>query len=528
MIFVVKNMLIMKKASIFLFQFFVLYTYAQPAIEWQKSLGGSNLESAYSIQQTSDGGYIVCGTSESNDGDLTVNKGGRDGWVIKLNSLGDIQWQKSYGGSDIDNFDSVYQLTDGTYIISGTSYSNNGDLSGNHGSADMWILNLDANGDILWQKLYGGSEFDGAPSIQQTMDGGYIVAAYAYSTDGDVTQNLGNCDYWILKLNSTGNILWQKSYGGSDVEIPTSIQQTADGGYVVAGETFSNDGDIIGFKGESDYWVVKLDSNGNFEWQSTLGGSGIEYPDKIQQTDDGGFIVSGYAFSNDGDVVGNHGASDYWVVKLSSTGDIQWKKALGGSSNEYNGSIHQTSDGGYIVTSYSYSNDGDVFGNHGSTDAWVVRLNNSGVIQWQKSIGGTNSDAAWRIYQTSDGGYITAGFSDSNDGDVSGNNGSYDMWIVKLSNDILSVPDTNNIVSQIQHFFNPRTESIELNMSNLPQGNYNFNITNSAGQIILSNEKFISQLQEKVSFNMEKFVSGIYFVQIFGSKFQYKNKFLRK
>ncbi len=431
------------------------YTYAQSEIQWQTSIGGSDRDLAYSIQQTNDGGYIVGGSTKSSDGDVTNNHGNGDVWLVKLNEIGEIQWQHSYGGSETEFPSSVEQTIDGGYVVSSHSYSNNGDVSGNHGDMDVWIFKLDSNENIQWQHSYGGSNFDGATAMQQTADGGYIVSAYSYSIDGDVIQNLGNCDYWILKLDTNGNIQWQKSYGGTDVDIPNSIQQTTDGGFIVGGETFSSDGNISGFHGESDYWIIKLNSNGELVWQKTLGGSDIDYADKIEQTSDGGYIVSGYSFSSDGDINGNQGASDYWVVKLNSTGSIEWQNSLGGSSNEYNGSIHQTFEGGYIVTSYSYSNDGDVSGNHGYTDAWVVRLDNSGNIQWQKSMGGTDTDGAWTICQTTDGGFITAGWSNSNDGDVTQNQGESDVWIVKLTDDGLGIEDLNTNAKNFILYPNP-------------------------------------------------------------------------
>ncbi|MCK9289987.1 MAG: T9SS type A sorting domain-containing protein [Bacteroidales bacterium] len=287
--------------------------------------------------------------------------------------------------------------------------------------------------EIEWQKSLGGSYFDEARSIQQTSDGGYIVAGNSYSNDGDVSGNHGEWDYWIVKLNDTGNIQWQKCLGGSEFDIAYAIQQTSDGGYIVAGMTESNDGDVSGNHGYDDYWVVKLDDTGNIQWQKSLGGSSIEKAQSIQQTLDGGYITAGYSYSNNGDASGNHGASDYWVVKLDDTGNIQWQKSLGGSESEWAYSIQQTTDGGYIVAGWSYSNNGDVSENHGDDDYWVLKLDNTGNIQWQKSLGGSSVEWAHSTQQTSDGGYIVAGWSKSNDGDASGNHGETDVWVVKLA-----------------------------------------------------------------------------------------------
>jgi hypothetical protein len=409
-------------------------SYAQaPAIEWQKCLGGTADDFANSIQQTSDGGFIVAGETRSNDGDVSGNHGKSDAWVVKLNSLGDILWQKCLGGTGNDYAKSIQQTSDGGFILAGETNSNNGDVSGNNGYNDAWVVKLNSSGDILWQKCLGGTYDDYARSIQQTSDGGFIVTGYTFSNDGDVSGNHGFGDAWVVKLNSSGDIIWKKCLGGTNEDYAYSIQQTSDSGFIVAGYTFSNDGDVSGYHGYFDYWVVKLNSLGDIEWQKCLGGTGNDYAKSIQQTSDGGFILAGETNSNNGDVSGNNGYNDAWVVKLNSSGDILWQKCLGGTYDDYARSIQQTSDGGFIVTGYTFSNDGDVSGNHGFGDAWVVKLNSSGDIIWKKCLGGTNEDYAYSIQQTSDSGFIVAGYTFSNDGDVSGYHGYFDYWVVKLN-----------------------------------------------------------------------------------------------
>ena len=424
--------------TVTLFSVTLLYAQA-PEIEWQKSLGGSYFDEARSIQQTSDGGYIVAGNSYSNDGDVSGNHGEWDYWIVKLNDTGNIQWQKCLGGSEFDIAYAIQQTSDGGYIVAGMTESNDGDVSGNHGYDDYWVVKLDDTGNIQWQKSLGGSSIEKAQSIQQTIDGGYITAGYSYSNNGDASGNHGASDYWVVKLDDTGNIQWQKPLGGSEGEWAYSIQQTTDGGYIVAGWSYSNNGDVSGNHGYDDYWVVKLDDTGNIQWQKSLGGSSVEWAHSTQQTSDGGYIVAGYSHSNDGDVSGNHGETDYWIVKLDDSGNIEWQKSLGGSGIDIAYSIQQTTDSGYIVAGMSTSIDGDVRGNHDAGDYWIVKLDNTGSIQWQKCLGGSNPDAAYSIQQTSDGGYIVAGYSYSNDGDVSDNHGGADVWIVKLSGpDILT------------------------------------------------------------------------------------------
>ncbi|MFT3703766.1 MAG: gliding motility-associated C-terminal domain-containing protein [Agriterribacter sp.] len=435
--YVVSKTFCSKLAYIIVFLLFIFSSntgYCQsPSIEWQKSLGGSDIERVYSIQQTTDGGYIVTGYSYSNDGDVSGHHGITDFWVVKLDATGAIQWQRSLGGSGDEYAYSIHQTADGGYIIAGLSGSNDGDVSGNHGgSEDCWIVKLDATGNIQWQKSLGGSADDRAASIQQTTDGGYIIAGISTSNNGDVSGNHGAIDCWIVKLDATGNIQWQKCLGGSNTDKATSVQQTADGGYIIGGNSRSNNGDLTLNHGDYDYWVVKLDAAGILQWQKSLGGSGTDLLASIQQTADGGYIVGGNSSSNDGDVTGNHGGSDYWVVKLGATGDIQWQKSLGGSGNELGYSILQSIDGGYVMAGVSRSNDGDVTGNHGLDDEWVVKLDATGNTIWQKCFGGSGGEDLRSIRQTADGGYILGGASGSNDGDVTGNHGNADFWIVKL------------------------------------------------------------------------------------------------
>ena len=275
----------------------------------------------------------------------------------------------------------------------------------------LTTLCITAQPSIDWQKSFGGTGEDYGTSIQQTTDGGYIVAGYSGSTDGDVIGNHGSYDYCVLKLDSSGDITWQKSLGGSGYDYLTSIQQTSDGGYVVAGNSNSNGGDVSGSHGSYDYWVVKLTSLGDITWQKCIGGMSEDHLSSIQQTSDGGYILAGESQSNDGDVSGIHGSYDYWVVKLTSMGTIEWQKSLGGIGYDSAQSIKQTSDDGYIVAGYSGSTDGDVTGNHGGYDSWVLKLTSAGVLEWQKSLGGTGSDNAVSIQQTSNGGYIVVGYS---------------------------------------------------------------------------------------------------------------------
>ncbi len=498
----------MKKITSILILFLLPAITFSQNIEWQKCYGGSGDDHAHSIQQTADGGYIVAGSAYSNDGDVSGNHGGLDYWVIKLNSSNEIEWQKCYGGSSDDWSYSIQQTIDGGYIVAGSTNSNDGDVSGYHGQDDYWIIKLDSSGNLEWQKCYGGSADDFAYFIQQITDGGYIIAGWTESNDGDVFGNHGFIDYWIIKLDSSGNLEWQKCYGGSNLDYAHSIQQTTDEGYIVAGYTFSNDGDVTGNHGSADCWIIKLDSSGNLEWQKCYGGSDWDDACSIQQTTDGGYIVAGCTYSNDGDVSGNHGGKDYWITKLNSTGNLAWQKCYGGNQSDDAYSIQQTPDGGYIMAGYTFSNDGDVSSNHGQCDYWIIKLNSLGNLEWQKCYGGSGFDVERSIQQTTDGGYIVAGYTYSIDGDVSGNHGGKDYWIVKLDSSFNNIYEiTNNYKLSIHQDFTK--ELINIYIEN-PNMNTIIEIININGNIMYSKE--INSSYEQI--DVSKYSKGIYFVKV--------------
>ncbi len=501
----------MKKITLMLILLISLTSFSQPTIEWQKCLGGSYGDKGYSIQQTSDGGFIVAGyCSSSTDGDVSGNHGEYDFWVVKLSATATIEWQKCLGGSSYDIAYSIQQTSDGGYIVAGSSYSTNHDVTGNHGGYDYWVVKLSATATIEWQKSLGGSDHDIAYSIQQTSDGGYIVAGASKSTDGDVIGNHGNGynDYWVVKLSATATIEWQKCLGGNYHDIAYSIQQTSDGGYIVAGASKSTDGDVIGNHGNFDYWVVKLSATATIEWQKCLGGSSDDGANSIQQTSEGGYILAGYSGSSD--VTGNHGGSDFWIVKLSATATIEWQKCLGGSAYDEARSIQQTSDGGYIVAGTSNATNGDVTGNHGRDDYWVVKLSATATIEWQKCLGGNSDDEAWSIQQTSDGGYIVIGYCESTEGDVTGNYGEDDFWVVKLFP--LAGVNDSELSNTIILYPNPASTVVNLQSAV-------FNLQSAVAEIYDLNGRKLIERQipvggDSFEIDVSSWQSGVYFCRL--------------
>jgi len=356
-----------------------------------------------------------------------------------------ILWQQCYGGSSDDYGLSVLPSKTG-YILFGMSSSTDGQVSGNHGDADLWLANIDSSGNYIQSKCFGGTDWDLALKMKSCLDGGYILFGEPFSANGTVTNNHGGGDYWLIKVDKDGNLQWQKCFGGSCNDNGRDLAITADSGFVCAGYSCSLNGDVTGNQGAYDYWVIKVDKNGHLEWEKSFGGSSQDDGLCVTATNDGGMIVGGWTGSTDGNVqCQHHSEIDAWVIKLDSAGNIEWQKCYGGSLTDCITSILQLDDGTYIYAGTTQSNDGDVNGNHGGYDYWVIKTDHWGNLIWQKCFGGGNDETPEFIKKLSDGNFILGGLTYSNDGDVKNNHsfsGYADMWLIKIS------PDGNLIWSQ--------------------------------------------------------------------------------
>jgi len=363
-----------------------------PPIQWQKTFGGSGYDVGYSVQQTIDGGYIIAGYTSS------FGAGNADVYLIKTDPNGNKKWQKTFGGSDWDAGYSVQQTIDGGYIIVGRTESYGAGLS------DVYLIKTDPNGNSTWQNIFGGSSYDRCHSVQQISDGGYIIAG------GTQSYGAGSYDVYLIKTEPNGNSEWQKTFGGSDTDFGFSVQQTSDGGYIIAGYTWSYGA------GDNDVYLIKTDPNGNKKWQKTFGGSDNERGSSVQQTSDGGYIIAGYTWS--------YGAGDYdvYLIKTDPNGNSQWQKTFGGSNWDVGLSVQQTSDGGYIIAGCTTSGVRE--------NVYFIKTDPNGNSQWQNTFGQSNYiDRAYSAQQTSDGGYIIAGYTYSYG---AGNN---DVYLIKLCSD---------------------------------------------------------------------------------------------
>lgn len=408
-------------------------------VEFVKSLGGSKNDSGQSIVATSDGGYVILGYTQSNDNDITDKQDESfDYWVLKFDAEDNMEWQKTFGGSQDDRGNSIIQTQDGGYAILGYSFSNDIDISANAGQQDYWLVKLDATGNMTWQKSYGFQGADSGISVIQTNDQGFLISGILDVTGSNGQGNSRHSnrhaggDYWALKLNSSGNVEWSRFFGGNFTDTPQGITQTNDNGFIIVGGSDSDDTDISNNIGTYDFWVIKVSYSGDLIWEKSFGGSQIDEARAIVESGDGNYIIAGDTRSNDINVNANNGAADLWLIKITPEGNLLWENTIGGSSFDVARAIVKSQDGGFILSGSSRSSDLDVSENKGQNDAWIIKVDISGNLEWETSIGGSEIDFSYGVTQLSNGSIIATGDSTSNDGDIIDNKGFSDLLIIKI------------------------------------------------------------------------------------------------
>jgi hypothetical protein len=361
-----------------------------PQTVWTRTYGGTSADAGTSVRQTSDGGYIITGLTWS------FGAGGEDVYLIKTDASGDTIWTRTYGGTGNEGGVSVEQTSDGGFVIAGWAFAPGAAW------ADAYLVKTDASGDTVWTRTYGGVDADIARSVQQTSDSGYIAVGETRSFSAD------SIDVYLIKTDAGGDTVWTRMYGGASHDGGMSVQQTSDGGYIVAGYTGSFGA------GQNDVYLIKTDTSGDTVWTRTYGGTGWDDGMSVQETSDGGYVIAGATNSF------GAGGSDAYLIKTDASGDTVWTRAFGGAISDDARSVHQTSDGGYIIAGITWS-----FG-AGSSDIYVVRTDASGDMVWKRTYGGAIGESGESVLQTADGRFIIAGATGSFGAGLS------DVYLIKV------------------------------------------------------------------------------------------------
>ncbi|RDC62761.1 T9SS type A sorting domain-containing protein [Adhaeribacter pallidiroseus] len=426
---------------------------------WDKSFGGSQSDALLTTIPIKGGGYLLGGTSNSNDSGTKSNnsKGAQDYWVVKTDATGNRNWDKTFGGSSNDYLQTAQQTSDGGFILGGATNSPvSGDRSFTASSQyDYWLVKINASGDKVWDKSYGGTGNDHLKSICPTRDGGYILAGSSNSTaSGRASYNKtsgsrGEQDYWIVKIDAAGNKQWDKTYGGSSYDFLQVVQPTSDNGYILAGHSYSPKSGEKSDGGNQygDFWLVKIDASGNKQWDKTYGGNQEETLKTCLLTNDGGFLLAGSSnSSSSGEKSGDSkGLSDFWVLKTDANGNKQWDRTFGGANNDYLQGAANTPDKGFILggTSTSPAGQDKSSSPKGSADFWILKISASGTKKWDKTYGGDSYDNLHHLLSLDNGNCLLSGTSASGSGDDKNSSslGETDYWLVALDSDGTSNPD---------------------------------------------------------------------------------------
>ncbi len=494
-----------------IFFFFIVLSFSlsaqNPVVEWAKTFGGSRTEYPFTITVTKNNKYLVAGWTGSSDGNIVNTHGLSDAWLIKLDENGAIIWQKTYGGSGPDGFYAICETLEGGFIMVGTTNSIDGDVTENKGGSDMWIVKIDSIGSIEWQKTYGGTKRESAWSVFQTKNGDYLIGGYSDSSDFDFPQNAGEEDWWVLKLNNRGNMLWKKRIGGSKSDLLGEMVNIDDKTFAIAGDSDSFDGDMVGSKGDIS---VKMDSSGNILWKKSFGSPFDTLPglkafraatmSKNDIVSVGTMIIS--QSSNNPQTLPY--TWEFLITKSDTAGNRKWSKIFGGTETESAKSVESFPNGDLLVTGLTQSNDGNVQNSNGGIDFWVLRLDSLGNLKNANCYGGSKEDQAYNSVIDKKGNVIVIGFTSSSDGIFTQNRGLTDWAIVKLRYNGTAVKESHIDGTTITEYPNPIQDQFKIQITQklIPK----LTIYDVFGKQMYH----VNQLQPETTIDMASYPNGLY------------------
>ena len=344
---------------------------------WSRTYGGSLDDIGSSVIENNDGSLVVAGYSKSSDGDVPSNLGMHDFFIFKTDASGNMKWKKSYGFTSHDHAHKIITTKDGGYFVVGyADYAglNRSAFSVQHGVGEYYGIKLDANGEKQWDCYFGGTQNDRVFDVVESNNGDFVMVGYSESNDFDVTDNHGSYDYWVIKVNALGNLIWKKSYGGSDLDQAYGISKSINNTYLIVGTSASTNGDISQNKGENDVWLLSIDDNGNKLWDKSYGGTSSETANSIKIMSNGNFVISGHTRSTNGDVTNNKGENDFWAFTIAPNGKMLWQNTFGGSNFDFAYDATEILDKGLIIVGETQSNDFDIQENRGINDLFIVKV----------------------------------------------------------------------------------------------------------------------------------------------------------
>lgn len=407
-------------------------------IFWQKAIGGQGYDTGLRMIPVDHNCFVVAGTTNSTDGLGEGNHSveNADIVVARVSAEGLVIWKTIIGGSMPEQFGDIQPTMDGGYLVTGTTESNDGNITGNHGKMDFLLAKLDRSGKLLWTQCYGGVGNDQGLSAIETSNGEIIIGGESGSKTGNMSHHIGALDAWIAKLDAGGNVLLEKTFGGRGNERVLKLMELKKDRYLAVCNTTSTDGDVKGQMGGKDAWLVCFSKNFDIVWQRNYGGSDFDEPHSIIRASNGDLVLTGSTFSddNDLDLAEIHGMGESWIFRISDQGNFRWSQTFGGARSEGGNGVAQTPDGGFIMVGCSNSKDNYVTQNHGLYDAFVVRVDSMGRKIWWHNFGGEKFDYLYDVMAIEGGNYLAFGFAESQKGDLLplSKNAGNDFWFVRF------------------------------------------------------------------------------------------------